>query len=445
MSFRKSESGNVLVLTALCMTILMGFVGLAIDVGMLFRARLQMQIAADAAAAAAALDYKYGESTKAQSDATAAATLNGMLPTGSATINDPPKSGYHQTAGYIEAVVSEPYPTFFMKVFHFNIVNVSARAVAGSASNGGCLWTLARSGTDVSLTGSGAITAQNCGIYDDSNASNALQVVGSGSITAKTIGIVGGYNNVGGHISPNPPTTGIAPAADPLSLPAPTIPTGSCSGSACNPSNVGSGNMVLGPGTYTSISNVGSGTLTLTPGNYIITGSLSNTSSTGGKLILGAGNYTIGGNFTSTTSSVSGSLTLGAGLYTVGGNLSLTGAGSMTGSGVTFYTQGSTTVTGSGGMNLSAPTSGTYSGVLFFQPSSDSHAMAITGSGGDDLQGIVYAPAAALTLTGSGNVTVSLDVIVDSMNITGTGTITLTNYAVIDNPNSVLDKLAMVE
>jgi hypothetical protein len=71
--------------------------------------------------------------------------------------------------------------------------------------------------------------------------------------------------------------------------------------------------------------------------------------------------------------------------------------------------------------------------------------MAITGSGGDDLQGIVYAPAAALTLTGSGNVTVSLDVIVDSMNITGTGTITLTNYAVIDNPNSVLDKLAMVE
>lgn len=441
MSFRKSESGNVLVLTAMCLTILMGFVAMAIDVGMLFHARLQMQIAADAAAAAAALDYKYGESTRAQSDATTAATQNGMLATGTATINDPPTSGYHKAAGYIEAVVSEPYPTFFMKTFGFGAVNVSARAVAGSSQGSGCLWTLAKSGADVSLTGSGAIVAQNCNIYDDSGASNALQVVGSGSISAKSIGIVGGYNNVGGHISPNPPTTGIAPAADPLSLPAPTIPTGSCSGSACNPSNVGSGNMVLGPGTYTSITNVGSGTLTLTPGNYIITGSLSNTS-TLGKLILGAGNYTIGGNFTSTGS---GSLTLGAGLYTVGGNLSLTGSGPMTGSGVTFYTQGSTTVTGSGNMNLSAPTSGTYSGVLFFQSTSDTQAMKITGSSGDDLQGIVYAPAAALTLTGSGNVTVSLDIIVDSLNITGSGTVTVTNYAVVDNTSSVLGKLAMVE
>ena len=40
MSFRKSESGNVLVLTAMCLTILMGFVAMAIDVGMLFHARL---------------------------------------------------------------------------------------------------------------------------------------------------------------------------------------------------------------------------------------------------------------------------------------------------------------------------------------------------------------------------------------------------------------------
>ena len=205
MSFRKSESGNVLVLTAMCLTILMGFVAMAIDVGMLFHARLQMQIAADAAVAAAALDYKYGESTRAQSDATAAATQNGMLATGTATINDPPKSGYHKAAGYIEAVVSEPYPTFFMKTFGFGAVNVSARAVAGSSANGGCLWTLAKSGADVSLTGSGAIAAQNCAIYDDSSASNALTLTGSGSISAKSIGIVGGYQKVGsGSISPTP-------------------------------------------------------------------------------------------------------------------------------------------------------------------------------------------------------------------------------------------------
>ena len=319
--------------------------------------------------------------------------------------------------------------------------NVAARAVAGSGANVGCVWALARSGTDISLTGSGAIDAVNCDIYDDSsNASSALTLTGSGSITAKQVGIVGGYTLTGsGSISPTP-VTGLSPAADPLAgLAAPSIPTGTCS-SSCTPSNTGSGNLVLNPGTYTSISNTGSGTLTLNAGNYIITGSLTNTGS--GSLILGAGNYTIGGNFQSTGSS---SLTLGSGLYIIGGNLQLTGSGSMTGSGITFYTEGSTTLTGSGNMNLSAPTSGPYSGVLAFQARSDSQPMAITGSGGDHIKGILYAPAAPLTLTGSGSLNVSLDMIVDSFTETGSGSITDTNYSVVTNPNSVLSRLALVE
>jgi len=50
-----------------------------------------------------------------------------------------------------------------------------------------------------------------------------------------------------------------------------------------------------------------------------------------------------------------------------------------------------------------------------------------------------------MTLTGSGSMTVSLDIIVDSLSLTGSGSITDTNYAVVTNPNSVLGKLAMVE
>ena len=42
--------------------LLMAFLALAIDVGTLFRARRNMQIAADAAAVAGALDYKYNVS-----------------------------------------------------------------------------------------------------------------------------------------------------------------------------------------------------------------------------------------------------------------------------------------------------------------------------------------------------------------------------------------------
>jgi hypothetical protein len=442
------ESGQTLVLTACCMTLLMGFLALSIDVGILFRARRNMQIAADAAAVAGALDLKYnttGQPASLKAAATASALANGVTNSSYVTVNDPPLNGYHKSTGFIEVIISQPTRTFFMGMFHMTSIPVAARAVAGSGANNGCIWTLARSGADVSLTGSGAITAQNCDIYDDSGASNALTLTGSGSVSAKAIGIVGGYSKTGsGSITPNPPTTGIAPASDPLAgLPVPSVSTATCTGSntACNPSNTGSSSPApLSPGTYTSISNTGSGTLTLSPGNYIISGNLTNTGS--GKLILGAGNYSIGGNFSSTGSSA---LTLGSGFYTVGGNLTLTGSGAMTGTGVTFYTQGTTAVTGSGNMDLTAPTSGTYSGVLFFQSRSDSNAMSLTGSGGDIVQGILYAPAAALNLTGSGSMSVSLDTIVDSLTVTGSGSVTDTNYAVVTNTNSVLGKLVMVE
>jgi hypothetical protein len=447
MRLREDEGGQTLVLVALSMTFLLGFMALAIDVGLLFRAHRNVQIAADAAAIAAALDYKYNNSiTSAQTAGQSAASINGVTNgTGGATvtINIPPKYGaYAGDSGFVEAVVLDPSPTIFMGVItRKSSLSVGARAVAGSGSNVGCIWALARSGTDVSLTGSGTIDAVNCDIYDDSsNPSSALTLTGSGSITAKEVGIVGGYTRTGsGSINPTP-VTGISPAADPLAgLAAPAIPTGTCS-SNCTPSNTGSGNLTLNPGTYTSITNTGSGTLTLSAGNYIITGSLTNTGS--GSLILGAGNYTIGGNFQSTGSS---SLSLGSGLYIVGGNLQLTGSGSMTGSNITFYTQGATTLTGSGNMNLSAPTSGTYNGVLVFQARSDSSAMSITGSGGDSIKGILYAPAAPLTLTGSGSLNVSLDLIADSITETGSGSITDTNYAVVTNPNSVLSRLALVE
>jgi hypothetical protein len=112
---------------------------------------------------------------------------------------------------------------------------------------------------------------------------------------------------------------------------------------------------------------------------------------------------------------------------------------------VTLISDGGITVTGSGSMNLTAPTSGPYNGVLLFQPSGDSSAMALTGSGGSTIQGILYAPSSKLTLTGSGSMTVSLDIIVDALSVTGSGSVTDTNYAAVTNTNTALSKLVMVE
>lgn len=455
----RDESGQTLVLVALCMTVLIGFLALAVDLGLVFHARRNMQIAADAAAVAAALDYKYnGSITSAQTAGCAAAAANGVsgtcstgscigVTTTTICVNDPPIHGYHESTGYSEVIVNEPVPTLFAKILHINSVDVPARAVVGSGNNNGCIWALATAGDDVSLTGSGSISAPNCEIYDDSSASDAMTLTGSGSISAKAIGIVGsnpGYSVTGsGSISPNPPTTGIGPAASPLSLTPPTIPTGTCS-SNCTISNTGSSKLTIGPGTYNSISNVGSGTLELTAGNYIINGNLTNTGS-GTLQIDGGGSYTITvtGNFSTTGS---GAVSIGSSyLFIVEGTLSLTGSGALTAPSITFYTLGADTLTGSGNMNLQAPTTGTYNGVLIYQPSSDTSGMSITGSGGDSIKGILYAPTAPLTLTGSGSLNVSLDMIVDRMTVTGSGSITDTNYAVVTNPSSVLSKLVMVE
>ena len=444
MKFGNEESGQMLILVALNTALLFAFLALAIDVGLLFRAKRQMQVAADAAAVAGALDYKFNNSvTSAQAAGKAASTSNGVTDgTNGAvvTINVPPTSGpYTGTAGFVEAIVSQPSTTFFMSMSHLTSVRVAGRAVVGGGTSAGCIWTLARSGTDISLTGSGALSAPNCAIYDDSSSSNALTLTGSGSITGKSIGISGGYTLTGsGSLHPTP-VTGIAPAADPLaSLAPPTIPSGTCS-SSCTQSFTGSANHTLGPGNYTSISNTGSGTLTLTAGNYIINGNLSNTGS--GNLVLGAGNYTITGNFTDTGS---GTLTIGAGQQIVIGNLSLTGSGTLTARGVTFYTKGTSTVTGSGSMDIEAPTSGTYDGVLFYQDRSDTHTVSVTGSGSDKIQGIFYAPSAPLTLTGSGSVSIAADFIADSISLTGSGTITDASYSAL-NSSTVLSRTTMVE
>ena len=55
MRFVRDERGQSLIMTAVSLTALLGFCGLAADVGALFHAQRQLQIAADAGATAAAM------------------------------------------------------------------------------------------------------------------------------------------------------------------------------------------------------------------------------------------------------------------------------------------------------------------------------------------------------------------------------------------------------
>lgn len=443
----RNESGQVLVVMSLSMLALLGIMGLALDSGMLFHAKRTQQIAADAAAVAGALDFRYNaDGDSAVSAGQAAAASNGFTNGKdgvTVTINIPPKYGETKgLSGYIEAIVQYPSPTYFMKLLGYNSVTMNSRAVAGTGSTYACIWTLARSGADVSINGNGILYAPECSIYDDSAASDALVLTGGGAITAKSIGIVGNYSvSNNGTLTPNP-KTGLAPAADPLaSMVVPTASTSTCSGSNCNISVSGNSNTTLQPGTYSSISNSGGGTITLASGNYTITGDV--TSSSNGSIVFGPGNYTIGGKLSDSGGS---SMTFGSGTYIVGGNLNLTGSGTITGTGVTFYTKSSTSVAGGSNLTLTAPTSGTYSGILFFQARNDNSSLTVSGGGGTTVQGILYAPAGAVSLSGgSTGASMALDIVSDTLTVTGSGTFSNSNYAVDVNPNSLLSKTILVE
>src|SRR5208283_153114 len=125
----KGESGQVLILTALCLVVVVGSVGIAVDVGMLYRAKRIMQTAADAGAIAAGFELPFGDATAA---AKADAALNGVTDGSNGatvTVNNPPLSGPNAgNSGYVEVIASQSQPLYFLRVFNKSSATVSARA-----------------------------------------------------------------------------------------------------------------------------------------------------------------------------------------------------------------------------------------------------------------------------------------------------------------------------
>ena len=402
----KDESGQAMVLTLLCMTCLLGFVGFAADVGTLLHAKRNLQIAADSAAIAGAAELNYTDVTTA---ADSAAAQNGVtigVNGGAVTVNNPPTEGaYAGQAGYVEAIVSQSQPTFFMKMFKFASQTVAARAVATSGVGTGCIVALGTTGTDISVVTSGGsptLNAPLCGISANSNSGSALNVVASGGtpIIASTIGVVGGYSDTGAPVSPTP-VIGIAPVGDPLAF-LPTPPAGTC---LANPNIVKSG----------------------------------------GSVNIPVGNYCSGISITASGTTVN----FATGTYTIGGSgLSIVGSGdTFNGSSVTFYiSNGSVNDTASGSTyDFTAPTSGTYEGILFDQSPTDTSSATITESGtGSTFNGVLYFPNAPLTFTASGTTTnLYLAFVVKSLNITTSGS-SINDYAAL-NGESPIRAVRLVE
>lgn len=251
MNILRDEKGQMLILTALSMTVLLGVLAFATDLGVLFRAKRNLQIAADAAATAGALDMRYGSSTSiAENDSYCAAYANGYKATNTTpscsntvpsnpsnatvTINTPPAYGYHISTGFVEAIVTTPNPTIFMNLFGYHSMNVTARAVAGPVNpSDNCIYLLNPTGTGLTVRGDSSVTAtygaKACGIYVNSSSSSAVDTTGDGnSINTGYVDVNGGTTGSGtlqnttvntnlGAMVPDPYKTQVQKALDNMS------------------------------------------------------------------------------------------------------------------------------------------------------------------------------------------------------------------------------------
>ncbi len=400
--FSRSEEGQALALTCFGLTVLLMMAGLGIDVGYLRYQKQQMQKAADSAALATAEALNLGDTwANAMNAGYADAIANGYQNGTNGIIvllHDPPTTPGDPFAGkngYVEAIISQTRPTFFMKAQGWGSANVSSRAVATLLGNGsGCIYALDHGGTSGALHLNGHFSVSSgCGIYVNSTSSSALNIDGNGYINAGSagagIGVVGPGDGTGWRPGGPPYCAGSGFCPEPVNIPrfsdpliavAPPPPPTDCV-------HVQSGNDYY-PGTYCGgISITTGGTYTFHSGLFIL---------------------------------CNGGLHIGPGA-TVHGNA------------VTFYNTGHVggvcpldsrapiTVAGANGSFLTAPTDGSgcttganggCPGILFFQDRNyisnlDSDASGIDGTGGARYTGAVYFPGTKLTYSGAPHIDVS--------------------------------------
>jgi len=408
----KDEEGQVLVVTLLCIGILVGAMGLALDVGILFRARRNMQIAADAAAIAGATALFYGGNVT--NAANGAATANGVDPsvdTNTVIVTPNPSVGGNPCASCVQVQLAKPNPTIFMSTLSkllgansFGSVNVAAQAIAGAPSAGqACIYIMDPTAAKaLSIHGAGNINMPDCGIYVNSNANNALCVTGSaGKSTFPWIDVVGGQptnGNCGGSLNGNTSVN--------LSSPVQSDPFGNITGPVPDTNGNCSGINTTTDSTTktinTSYSAPSGGTVCFKNGITLSSGAT-----------LGGGLYVFENGLTIGMGSVTvGSSTNGATLDIYGGSYSQSSASSLT---------------------IYAPTSGTYNAIALMQPANNTNALSLQfGSSGSTFDGMIYAPAAHVTLhdQGGGGVTAT-GVVAATMFVNGA--INIQNYADFGN------------
>ena len=179
---KKDNRAIILPLFALMFAAMMAFLGLVFDGGRLYFEKRRMQVAADSAAWGGAWEMLRGQTTTmiesgGRDDAALNNFTNGQQGT---TVDITILAG-----SCVEAEISKPHPTTFMRVVGETQATVAARAVACIQQNPRppCILSLncTDDGPGLLFNGGGTITANNCDIIINSKADDAIRANGTGN------------------------------------------------------------------------------------------------------------------------------------------------------------------------------------------------------------------------------------------------------------------------
>ena len=432
---RRRKRGFVGITSAVVITGMLAFTGLAFDVGYLQWSRMSLQGAADAAAMGGLRELELGNSSTISTAGLNDASLNGFtngVNNTTVTINNPPLSGSYAGGSHaVEAIVTRTVPTFFMMILGRNSVSVAARAVAmttsSSGSIGGVIFALDPTASrSFQIAGATSVTSAGSAIVD-SNSSQAFEMEGTETFYMQNHSKVGVYGNwqlngqtqvwdVASNAKTNPVTIA-SRVADPLAaVPAPT------SGA------VVSGSAVTYDMNHKPTNN------TLQPGVYC--GGLTVNNTNGATFKMAAGTYIMAGGGVHFQSQAIIDATAGVTVYNTSAS-----ASNMWGCGST-HAYAPISIDGQATLTMKAPASGSLTGIAFFEDRSTSvtgsnptlNPNKIVGGATTKIDGALYFHNTELQFSGANSVNGYMVIVADMFVINGNSTFG-NNYSSLSSSN----------
>jgi len=253
---------------------------------------------------------------------------------------------------------------------------LTGTGVTPGACPGGAALMLQSSGDNVTINGSIGFNANGDKVCNG-NSNITLNVTGQ----IQEYGCGGSCSQVTSSLPAGACTcsapTAMATQFTPPVVPPPTSPTSSSPMQTCTMAAT----VTCQPGYYPSGLTINSSNnVTFAPGNYLFGGALS----IGGPVTFGRGDYTFDNGVTVSVAGVTINGT-GAFFYMAGGSFNI--------------------ATQNNSVNLVAPPTGTYTGILIYQPPANASPMALGAKGSSTVGygGAIIAPSASVTLGSTGD------------------------------------------